>query len=241
MATFRSNEIDSISFGDFCNFLGRWYNEALMSIEVNKFDSCFSRVRTFHMYPNNYRWKYVDSTNTKSNKWGWLTTMSSKPRLWQTAVLKLKERGWIIRSENCYEEILTFQKESPEDRGGSAEDSFYDDELMAAMIALFSSHDEDWDENAKATIVKANSPGALVENNQYLMSCDVCGYQWTAANPDDYKKCPNVETGPNKNLPCRSLRLRGKLVARETAPVLDWHTAIGIPDPDNSVPSYDQL
>lgn len=244
VATFRSNEIDPISFGDFLNFLGRWYNEALMSVEVNKFDSCFSRVRTFHMYPNVYRWKHVDSTRVESNKWGWWTTQTTKPRLWQTAVLFLKERNWIIRSENCYEEMLTFQKESPEDRGASAEDSFYDDELMGAMIALYTSHDMDWDENLGVVPVKNGSAGAVAENGQFSMSCDVCGHRWVSSKPisdnPHENKCPNQNTGPHKNLPCRSLRIRGKLVSQESGVVMDWQSMIGMPPEGDHTPSYDE-
>ena len=62
----------------------------------------------------------------------------------------------MIRSENMYEEITTFQKESPEDRGASAEDSFYDDEIMAGLIAYYTAHDEDWDENLGTVAVKNN-------------------------------------------------------------------------------------
>lgn len=244
VATFRSNEIDPISFGDLLNFLGLWYNEALMSVEVNKYDSCFTRVRQFHMYPNNFRWKHVDSTNMMSSKWGWWTTMTTKPRLWQTAVQFLKQRQWIIRDEQMYEEMLTFQKESPEDRGASAEDNFNDDTVMAGLIALYTAHDLDWDENQQSVPTLANN--GLIGNDQWFMSCIACGYKWSASNPSVYRRCPSEKAGPEKNQACRSINITGKFIGREGGNdvTIDLEAALNDPGQkgkEGYIPSYDEV
>lgn len=244
VATFRSNEIDPIAFGDVLNFIGIWYNEALMSVEVNKFDSCFTRVRQFHMYSNNYRWKHVDSTNMLTNKWGWWTTQTTKPRLWQTAVQFLRQRLWIIRDEQCYEEMLTFQKESPEDRGASAEDNFNDDTIMAAMIALYTAHDMDWDENQQS--IPTMSKDGLIANDQWIMRCQACDHQWSASNPSVYRRCPSDKAGPQRNQICGSIKLVGRFIAREGASAVTLDLEAELNDPgkkgtEGYVPSYEEL
>lgn len=243
VATFRCNEIGPLEFGDFLNFLGRWYNEALMSVEVNKYDSCFTQVKQYHQYPNNFRWKYVDATNTQSNRWGWWTTLTTKPRLYQTGSMWLRKRQWIIRDEEFYEEMLTFQKLDPEDRVVGSEAGFHDDVVMAGLIALYTSHDLDWDENLQY-IPTPNAKG-IVAGDQWFMSCTKCGFHWSAGSPDAYKKCPNDKAGPYGNSPCRSIQITGKFITTENqGPSVDIDKEFnysGDRSDRSYVPSYDEV
>ena len=59
VGTMRSNEIDPISFAFPLAHLGTWYNEAVLAIECNKYDTCFSWVRNQLQYTNLYRWKHI--------------------------------------------------------------------------------------------------------------------------------------------------------------------------------------
>lgn len=244
VATFRCNEIGPIEFGDVLNFLGRWYNEALMSVEVNKYDSCFTQVRQYHMYPNNFRWKHVDATNMQSNKWGWWTTLTTKPRLYQTGSMWLRKRQWVIRDEEFYEEMLTFQKLDPEDRAVGSEAGFHDDVVMAALIALYTSHDLDWDENLQY-VPTPNSKGGIVAGDQWAMSCGKCGFRWSATSPDSYKRCPNDKAGPGGNLACRSIQITGQFVANaETNNSIDIDKELnyaGERSDPGYIPSYEEL
>ena len=197
VALFRSNEIDPVGFSYPLAFLGRWYNEALMSIEVNKYDTTFSYVRNQLQYTNLYRWKHMDSTNILSNKWGWWTNMRSRPRIFQTAKHWLKAKMWVIHSRNFYEELRTIQKEEFDDATAGAARGFWDDEAIAGFIALYTSHDADWDDTLGMVPIKQYSQD--ISTYPWSMECISCGHKWGANNPESYGFCRA----------CGSPRLRG--------------------------------
>ena len=190
VAIFRSNEIDPVAFAYPCANLGHMYNDAMLSVEVNKFDTTFSYIRNQCSYPNLYRWKNVDTTSQHSNWWGWLTSMKSKPRLWQTSVHWLRHRMWILKSKNILDEFSTFQKESAEDRGGEAADGAHDDEAMAGMIALYCSHDSDWDDNLGMIPLRTRSLGDP-DSFAWRLVCGACGDQRGVENPNLHRMCLN--------------------------------------------------
>ena len=185
---FRSNMIDPVSFAFPVAQLGRWYNEAMISIEVNKYDTAFTWIRNQLQYPNLYRWKHVDSTNTNSNKWGWETNLKSRPRLYQTAIKFLKAKMWIIKSANCYREMQHFQKEDYEDRRVEHSLGEYDDELMAGMIALYCSHDLDYDENLGYIPIRRGAKDSA--NSIWKMRCMRCKHFWGSNDPSSHPYCP---------------------------------------------------
>lgn len=191
VATYRNNEIDPLPFSAVCNWIGRWYNEAMMSVEVNKFDTVLSQLRQTWLYPNIFRWKHVDSTNMMSNKWGWMTQRDSKPRLWQFGKKWLKDQIWLIYSSNLLEEMKTFQKESPEDRGANAEEGMHDDEIIAALIALYTAHDMDsGDDVTYSTALKVNQGPGIEARGSWTASCTRCmAPAWQVDNPQ-YSRCP---------------------------------------------------
>lgn len=127
-----------------------------------------------------------------SNKWGWYTQQNSKPRLWQMAKKFLKDRCWIIYERELYEELKTFQKESPEDRGASAEEGMHDDLVIASMIALYTSHDMDVGdvtETAKPLSVKGGNSDEVI--GAWTAVCTRCSQPpWQVDNPQ-YAVCPN--------------------------------------------------
>lgn len=131
VAVFRSNVIDPVAFAQVLNFIGRHYNESMLSIEVNRYDTCMSWVRFQLQYPNLYRWKHMDSINPLSNKLGWLTNVSSKPRLYQTMKRWLQHKLLIAPSRNFAAEMKTFTKDEDE-RGATAENGSFDDECFPA-------------------------------------------------------------------------------------------------------------
>lgn len=185
VAVFRSNLIDPVEFAQVLNFMGRYYNEGQMSIEVNRYDTCMSWIRFQLQYPNLYRWKHMDSLNPLSNKLGWLTNVSSKPRLYQTMKRWLQHKLLIVPSRNFAAELKTFTKDEDE-RGATAESGSFDDECLSTMIALYCAHEGDWDDSLGQMSIKRE---LSMESAPWHMSCGACQLLWPAYNNLE-KNCP---------------------------------------------------
>lgn len=203
VAVFRSNTTDPVAFAYPVNHIGRWYNDAMLAIEINKYDTTFSYVRNQCGYPNLYRWKHVDSTNMLSQKWGWESNMRSKPRLYQNGIHFLKHRMWIVHSKNFYQEATTYQKENADDRGAKAEKGFYDDEVMAGFIALYCAHDSDWDDNMGMIRMKKMTSGDP-DTYMWRIVCNKCNEQRGVPSPENAMYClacgsPYVRAEKNVN------------------------------------------
>ncbi len=196
VATFRSNMIDPVAFAQVLNFIGRWYNEALMSIELNRYDTCGNWVRFQCQYPNLYRWKHLDSINPLSNKLGWLTTAATKPRLYHTLKRWLQYKLILLYSRNLASELKTFTKDDYEERGAGSESGSYDDEAIACMIALYCAHEGDWDEDSGQIGIKRE---LTLEEAPWRMLCKSCALEWPSHNGID-RNCPR----------CKSMVLEGR-------------------------------
>lgn len=216
VATYRSNIIDPAHFAAPVNFLGRWYNDALMSIEYNIYQTTADLVRIFYQYPNLFRWKRLDSQNPLSNSWHWLTQMNTKPKLWQNAVRRLRARLWVVQDKVFAHEIKRFQKEDYEDRAASAETHFHDDVVMAAMIASYTSHDLDWDEDLNC--IPSQNDAALISAGDYTMDCLRCKFVWSASNPEHLRGCPK----------CGCIMIHGKQNASAAPPRLLAYDEMGL-------------
>lgn len=186
VATFRSNMIDPVAFAQVLNWIGRAYNEALMCIEVNRYDTCMTWIRFQLQYPNLYRWKHLDSINPLSNKLGWLTQANTKPRLYQTLKRWLQFKLIILYSKNLANELKTFTKENYEERGAGAESGSYDDEAMACQIALYCAHEGDWDDSVGQMAVTRPLTWEEAPVHRLCKSCDL---KWAARNYEE-KQCP---------------------------------------------------
>jgi len=193
VAQFRSNLIDPISFAFPIVHLGRWYKEALAAIEVNKYDTTFTWVRNQLQYPNLYRWKHIDSTNVNSNKWGWWTNLTSRPRLYQTAIKFLKAKMWIVRSREMLKEMATFQKDDYDDRIAEHDRGAHDDVLIASLISLYCSHDMDYDNNLG--FIPVHKASSNISAYPFIMHCGSCGHKWGSTDPGAYcSKCMSIRT-----------------------------------------------
>lgn len=196
VATWRSNTIDPASFALPVNLLGRKYNDALMSIELNsKGDTVASMVRIFYGYPNIYRLKNLDSTNIFTNRWGWVTQLNTKPRLWQAAIKWLRAKLWIVRDPRFAKEMKTFNKEFVESKQASAASGNFDDVLMAAFIALYTSHDLDMDEQIPN--LKLGPDSGIISIKEWDMTCVRCNNQWESeiANKQRCPRCGSIIVG----------------------------------------------
>src|SRR3990167_7793634 len=201
VAMFRSNTIDAYAFAGPVNYIGRWYNDALMSIEHN-YPTTAEQVQNFYAYPNLYRWKHLDSaTNILSNKWHWQTQINTKSKLWQTAIAWLRARAWVVRSSVFAHEMKRFNKEFSDSKKASAAPGFHDDVCMAAMICLHCSHDIDSDLGGGHLPVHPES--GILNVHPWQMTCRKCGHQWGADNPEHERchrcRCILVSGKPNGN------------------------------------------
>lgn len=215
VGVYRSNTIDPISFAKPLTQMGMMYNEGMLSIEYNKFDSCANTARFQLQYPNLFQWKHLDSTSPRASKIHWYTTMTTKPRLWQTMVKFLRERLYIIQDSVTANEMKTFQKDDFDDRSGSAGFGFYDDALITSMIALYTAHETDFDENLGYIPIRKTREevrGAF----PWEMTCTRCGHTWGSGNPNGEWNCPNKDCG------CRIHRAVRTTVAETSAPIAKW-------------------
>jgi hypothetical protein len=198
VATWRSNKVDAWKFAEVLNFLGRWYNTALMSIEYN-YPTTADAVKNYYVYENLYIWKHPDNrAGMMSNKYHWLTQFNSKPKLWQTAVRWLKAGIWDVHDREFAYEMKRFHKEEYDSRSASAEEGFHDDVIIAAMIALFTSHDMDWDDATQSIPIAQDVKSA--DGAPWRMYCSRCKTEWGATNPTDFKECVNPD--------CKNIMLR---------------------------------
>ncbi len=241
VAVFRSNLIDPIAFAQVLNFIGRTYNEAIMAVEVNRYDSCMSWMRFQLQYPNLYQRKYMDLLNPQPNKVGWLTSPISKPRLYQTMKRWLQHKLIVSYSRNFAAEIKTFTKDEDE-RSATAEGGSHDDECIGTMIALYCAHEGDWDDSLGQMNVKRE---LTMDSAPWHMACSACQLIWPAHNNTD-KNCPRcgcmVISGKANRDPSstgnQADALMDGTISREEAK--DFSVSIevnkGAEEPDYSVP-----
>ena len=191
VATWRSNTIDPIGFAYKLNHLGLYYNSALMSVECNRYDICLGTMRFQLGYPNCYRWKHLDSMNIMSQKLGWYTNLSSRPRLWQTFKRWLQQELYFVRSHNLAEEMKNFVKDDEDSYQAGADKDEHDDECIATMISLYCAHESDWNDALGMISVKQE---LSKDTAQYHLRCTNCGNLWwqnvieeTTLDPSEYK------------------------------------------------------
>lgn len=188
VATWRSNKTPPVEFAFPVAQLGYFYNEALISIEINRFDTTFSYVRQNYNYPNLYRWRNVDTSSQMSQRWGWVTNQRSKPRLWTTAIAWLKNRMWVIHDKELYKEMLTFQREDESEKKAEAHEGSFDDTCIAAMISLYCSHDSDWDDNLGLIPIPRYQSGDP-DSYMWRIVCSKCKAERGVQSPEGHMHC----------------------------------------------------
>lgn len=205
VALFISNEIDPTDLAWPVLCLGRMYNEALVGIEVNKFNTTAVEV-VKGQYPNCYRGVNNDGAHqVQARRLHWETKEGNKYKLWQMAVKWLKSKCWLIRSDEFLQEMKTFQKQDPSATNAEAMRGFKDDILMAGMIALFIAHEQDWDEETNTAQVRARESSPA--DNPYTMLCRACGHTWRTDDPSQF-----TDTSSGRAvgcIKCHSINLTG--------------------------------
>jgi hypothetical protein len=127
-------KVDPVEAGQLCVFLANYYNEALLSIELNN-HGLTTQVEAQRSYWNFYQWRYLDRDDRKvTTKVGWTTTMATKPILIDRTQACLRERTIDIVSQRLLDEMWLYVR-IPGTVSYEAETG-NDDRVMAYMISL---------------------------------------------------------------------------------------------------------
>jgi hypothetical protein len=234
VAVFRSHDIDAYSFATPCCQLGYWYNTAMLSIEYN-YPTTADTVRMNHQYPNLFRWKNYDAAagRLESSKWHWQTQHNTKPKLVGTARRWLKARLWIIRSRNMHAELKHYQAGDSDDKKTEAARGKHDDEVMAGMISLYTSHDTD---STEGNPMEQRFASQSVVGAAWEMQCTRCSHRWGAKNPEREYGCPK----------CGNLLVNGeRRTSNEPSKVVDFNdmlmTAGSLSERDMAETPFDNI
>jgi len=135
VAVFRAKwPVNKVS--EFANQLGRFYNEALIVMEINyPGNSVQDALLDYYKYPRNYQAETrLDQDMDISDKYGFRTTESSKWLLINEMQLALSEGGIVLHDPVTISEMMNFVYMQSKGKAGAA-DGFNDDTVMALMMA----------------------------------------------------------------------------------------------------------
>jgi len=124
-------------FGHLIDKWGRFYNEALATIEINNHGLSTVIALKNKLYPTIYFRPVtkMDVMGTSySDRLGWKTTRTSKPLMIDDLRESLSDDSFIIHTETTLDEMLTFVFD--DDGNMTTQSSFHDDGIMACAICL---------------------------------------------------------------------------------------------------------
>jgi hypothetical protein len=131
--------------------VGRLYGdgsggEALCIVEANGEygDATLFDIRSRLGYGNLFVWKVYDRTkNLSSNRLGWWTTPSTRPKLVARGVHAVTHNDLIINSEELLNELEDFQSDHWMAKA-QASSGRHDDRVMSMLMAYWAAHDNEW-------------------------------------------------------------------------------------------------
>lgn len=134
-------KVDPVMLGKLAVILARYYNNAMLTIEINNHGLTTQAEANRH-YWNFYRWQYFDRIGRGyTQKLGWDTNVSTKPILVDRCRACMRDGLVGISSQGLLQELWTYVKipgtMSFESEGG------HDDRVMAFLIALTTLYIED--------------------------------------------------------------------------------------------------
>lgn len=126
--------IDPDLFGEIILYqLGRWYNNALLGVEVNSLGMATCTHLRNTQYPNvYYRMQYDQRYDKETKKIGWRTQSNTKPKMVADLNRAIRQSEIIIRDNEMIAELRTFVREAD----GKTHGSPLDDQTMALGIAV---------------------------------------------------------------------------------------------------------
>lgn len=133
-AILHTNKLDEDFLAEQMYCLGRYYNTALIAVEVN-YSTHPQKLLENYGYPKLYLREQVDTIGTNlANKFGFKTTSTTRPVILSELIAFVRENIEKIYSITLLEEMLTFIRNA---RGRmEAEQGAHDDTIMATAISL---------------------------------------------------------------------------------------------------------
>ena len=151
--------IDPVNLAFQVEFLGKFYNDAVASIETNA-HGLVTQQELYRNYWNIYQGTAIDRFDQKLvTKLGWETTMKTKQLLVGFMSHCIADLTIIIHSEDLVREFMTFIRTA--DGSANAASNGYDDRVMAAMIGVFTLHQSI---DPDATLERAASTASPLKN-----------------------------------------------------------------------------
>ena len=134
-AMYRNNRMDPGTFGDLLYYLGRYYNNALLGVESNSIgNTTLDRLRLMNYVNLYHETKVARMREESTEKLGFRTTSSSKPRIIGLLKRAIEDRAIFVPSPVIIQELKDFVQ----DDGGKigALPGCHDDTIMAMAIGL---------------------------------------------------------------------------------------------------------
>lgn len=126
--------IDPILFAHEIEKVARWYNNAVVAIEINN-HGLATQAELKRSYFNLYRWQTFDSYGMRqTTKIGWQTNCNTKPLLVDLMIHSTAQGGVRLNSKELLSEMMTFIRDG--ETGARSAAGCHDDRVMAMMIAL---------------------------------------------------------------------------------------------------------
>lgn len=150
VAEFCCDFLDPVDFSSIVATIGRFYSsggeEAFCTVEVNApcGDTMVTDLRTRHDYANLYIWKQYDRINNVfTNKYGWWTNRTSRPKLIARGLHAFANGDLIVNSPFLLDEMGDFERDHFIAKAKAAHGR-HDDRIMALLIAYWGAFDESW-------------------------------------------------------------------------------------------------
>jgi hypothetical protein len=126
--------IDPDLFSDELYRLGWYFNEAVIGVEINKYDTAITTLKK--RYGNVFYRTVLSPTDpsVEVQKLGWLTDTKSKQRMENDLRAALRDESLFLPSQEAVEELLSYVVHDDGSTGANV--SCYDDIAIALMIAL---------------------------------------------------------------------------------------------------------
>lgn len=137
-AEFASNRVPPDILAGYLMEIGKYYNNALIVLEVNGTMGGAVLTNLRGKYANMYQRETFDKHSREiSHSLGWKTTGVTKPILVSDLEARIREQSVHINSHECIREMRTFvQTDEPNKQGFGAEGTAKDDRVMACGLAV---------------------------------------------------------------------------------------------------------
>lgn len=128
--------IDPDLYGEQLQYLGNYYNQAVLAVEINNHGfTTMNKLKNLN-YPMLFQMeRYDESVDKMSRALGFRTDRKTKPLIIDHLASCIREQLIETHDKELISECITYIRE--EDGGTNAQEGCYDDLVMASAIALF--------------------------------------------------------------------------------------------------------